>query len=86
MIDRLIYLAEIYYVVWWTVLFLVLPLGATSYAEAGIAVTDGGDPGAPVDPRLKWKFWTTTWVSTVLFAFGCAACALHLVHLPTLPG
>jgi predicted secreted protein len=86
MIDRLIYLAEIYYVIWWTVLFFVLPLRVTSYAEAGIAVTDGGDPGAPVDPQLKKKFWTTTWVSAVVFAVGYVVWALHLVRLPNLPG
>ncbi len=86
MIDRLFHLFEIYYVIWWTVLFMVLPLRVTSYAEAGIAVTDGGDPGAPVDPRLKWKFWTTTWVSAAVFGVGYVVWALHLVRLPTLPG
>ena len=58
----------IYLVIWWTVLFAVLPLGTTSYAEAGIEVKDGGDPGAPVDPKLKRKFFTTTWISAVVFS------------------
>jgi len=77
-------LFEIYYVIWWTVLFVILPLGVTSYAEAGIKVTDGGDPGAPVNPRLKRKFWTTTWVSAVVFALGYAVWAQHWLHLPNL--
>ena len=45
----------IYLTIWWTVLFVVLPLGVTSHAEAGIDRGDGGDPGAPVDPKLKKK-------------------------------
>jgi predicted secreted protein len=75
----------IYLIVWWTVLFAVLPLGSKTYAEAGIEVTDGGDPGAPIDPKLKQKAWTTTWVSAVLFAIGYAVYALHLIHLPDIP-
>ncbi len=76
----------VYLVVWWTVLFAVLPLGTTTYAEAGIDVKDGGDPGAPVDPKLKQKFITTTWVSAIVFAIGCVVYALHLIKLPNYPG
>ena len=45
-----------YLIIWWVVLFAVLPLGTISHAEAGIDKGDGGDPGAPVDPKLKRKF------------------------------
>ena len=85
MIGRLFYLFEIYYVIWWTVLFIVLPLGVTSYAEAGIKVTDGGDPAAPINPKIVKKFLTTTWVSAVVFAIGGVVVGLRLVHLPSLP-
>ena len=57
-----------YLVIWWTVLFAILPLGSRSYHDAGIKVTDGGDPGAPVNPNLKRKFFTTTWVAAICFA------------------
>ena len=53
--------------IWFTVLFAVLPLGNVSYAEAGVD-PQGGDPGAPVNPNLKRKFITTTWVSAIVFA------------------
>ncbi|HLY79716.1 MAG TPA: DUF1467 family protein, partial [Caulobacteraceae bacterium] len=56
----------IYLIVWWVVLFSVLPVGVISHAEAGIKTPGGGDPGAPVNPRLKRKFITTTWVSALL--------------------
>jgi predicted secreted protein len=75
----------IYLIVWWTVLFCILPLRTTTYAEAGIEVTDGGDPGAPIDPQLKWKAWTTTWVSAIVFAIGYGVYALHIIHLPDIP-
>jgi predicted secreted protein len=58
----------VYLTIWWTVLFAVLPLGSQSHAEAGIDLGDGGDPGAPVNPNLKRKFFTTTWVSALVFA------------------
>ena len=75
----------IYLTIWWTVLFAVLPLGTKTYAEAGIEVTDGGDPGAPVDPKLKKKFLTTTWISAIVFAVLWAVLRFHLVTLPRLP-
>jgi predicted secreted protein len=76
----------IYLTIWWTVLFVVLPLGVTSHAEAGIDRGDGGDPGAPVDPKLKKKFFTTTWIATVVFAILWIVVHFHLVELPNFPG
>jgi predicted secreted protein len=69
----------IYLTIWWTVLFAVLPLGTVTHAEAGIDKGDGGDPGAPVDPKLKRKFITTTGVSTLIFAVVWAT--LHFGHI-----
>jgi predicted secreted protein len=63
------------------VLFAVLPLGTTTYAEAGIEVKDGGDPGAPVDPKLGRKAFTTTWVSAIVFLVGYLAFRFHLIPL-----
>jgi len=75
----------IFLTIWWTVLFAVLPLGVISHAEAGIDKGDGGDPGAPVDPKLKRKFLTTTWISAVVFAVLWLVLKLHLISLPSLP-
>ena len=72
----------IYLILWWTVLFAVLPLGTITHAEAGIDKGDGGDPGAPVDPKLKRKFFTTTWVSAVVWLILFAVIKLNLVQLP----
>ena len=75
----------VFLTIWWTVLFAVLPLGVTSHAEAGIDKGDGGDPGAPVDPKLKKKFFTTTWISVLVFAVIWAIIHFGLVKLPALP-
>jgi predicted secreted protein len=56
-----------YFVVWWTTLFAILPLGVQSHHQAGVDVPGGGDPGSPVDPKLKRKFITTTWVSAIVW-------------------
>ena len=75
----------IYLTLWWTVLFSVLPLGVVSHAEAGIDKGDGGDPGAPVDPKLKKKFVTTTIVSTILWVILFLVLHFKLVTLPPVP-
>ena len=75
----------IYFTIWWTVLFSVLPIGVTIHAEAGIDKGDGGDPGAPVDPKLKKKFVTTTIVSTILWVILFLVLHFKLVTLPPVP-
>ena len=75
----------VYLTIWWTVLFAVLPWGIQSHAEAGIDPGDGGDPGAPVNPRLLKKAITTTWVSAICFVLLWLVLHFHLVTLPNLP-
>lgn len=41
----------IYFVIWWTTLFAVLPFGVRSQREAG-EVSPGSDPGAPAIARI----------------------------------
>jgi predicted secreted protein len=49
----------VYFVVWWIVLFAILPFGVTSQSESG-DMTPGTDPGAPTAPKLAKKaLWTT---------------------------
>jgi predicted secreted protein len=77
---------SVYLVIWWTVLFAVLPLGSQSHHEAGLKVPGGGDPASPVNPRLLKKFITTTWVAALVFAVVFVCMQFHLVRLPELPG
>jgi predicted secreted protein len=75
----------VFLTIWWTVLFAVLPLGTVTHAEAGIDKGDGGDPGAPVDPKLKKKFFTTTWISAIVFAILLGVIHFKLIKLTGLP-
>ena len=77
--------AAVFLTIWWTVLFAVLPLGTKTYAEAGLDVTDGGDPGAPVNPNLKKKFITTTWISASIWLVLMLVLKFGLITLPSLP-
>ncbi|HYF23449.1 MAG TPA: DUF1467 family protein [Caulobacteraceae bacterium] len=75
----------IYIVCWWVVLFAVLPLGMQSHHEAGTHPNDGGDPGAPVNPNLKRKLITTTWVSAILWAAVMAVVLTGVLPIERLP-
>ena len=57
--------AAIYFIIWWTVLFTMLPIGVRSHAEAGTEVEAGNDPGAPVAHALWFKVMLTTIVTTI---------------------
>jgi predicted secreted protein len=59
-------IAAIYFIIWWTVLFAVLPWGVRSQRESG-EVAPGTDPGAPSVPALGRKVIWTTLVSAALF-------------------
>jgi predicted secreted protein len=75
----------VYLVIWWVVLFAILPLGVRSHHEEGIEVPGGGEPASPVDPKLKKKFLTTTWVSAIVVALLWAVLHFGLVPLPEFP-
>ncbi len=62
----------IFFVLWWIVLFAVLPFGVRSQREAGEEIA-GTDPGAPSLPGMLRKVIWTTAISLVLFAIGTAA-------------
>jgi len=57
----------IFFIIWWVVLFTVLPWGIRSQAETG-EVVPGSDPGAPAMPKLKSKLVWTTLVAAIVFA------------------
>lgn len=55
----------LYVIVWWTVLFAVLPIGTKPLADADL---DSGWRGAPEQPRMGRKVLWTTVAATVLWA------------------
>ena len=54
----------LYTLIWWTVLFAVLPVGTRPVAEAD---PDTGWRGAPARPLMLRKLLATTLVSAVLW-------------------
>lgn len=70
----------IYVVLWWTVLFAVLPFGVRSQEQHG-EVVPGSDPGAPAVPRLALKAMWTTLVTTVVFLVFFVAYSRKLIDL-----
>ncbi|HWB43814.1 MAG TPA: DUF1467 family protein [Hyphomicrobiaceae bacterium] len=62
----------IYIVIWWTVLFAVLPIGVRTQEEDGSTVP-GTPESAPARTRLLRIALLTTAISLVLFAAGWAA-------------
>ena len=56
----------IYFIIWWVVLFAVLPWGVRSQEESD-EVVPGTDPGAPATHRIWMKLIWTTVVASVVF-------------------
>jgi predicted secreted protein len=73
----------IYFVVWWVVLFAVLPWGVHRQDESG-EIAPGTDPGAPSFPQLKRKMIWTTIVATIVFTAWYVAYTNQLVTLDQL--
>jgi predicted secreted protein len=57
----------LYFIIWWTFLFAVLPFGVHSQHEMN-DIVPGSDPGAPARPRLLLKVLATTIVAGVVWA------------------
>ncbi len=68
----------IYFIIWWVVLFAVLPWGVRSQGESG-AVTPGTDPGAPAVHKVWIKLLWTTVIASVVFGILAAVYELGLI-------
>ena len=68
----------IYFIVWWTVLFAVLPWGVRSQEESG-EISPGTDPGAPAVHKVWIKLLWTTVIASVVFGILAAVYKLGLI-------
>jgi predicted secreted protein len=75
----------IYIVLWWTVLFAVLPIGVRTQSEDG-SVVPGTPESAPTAPRLIRVVVLTTLISGLLFAAAWAAVRYGWIDLTQLIG
>ena len=71
----------IYFLIWWIVLFAVLPWGVSAQGEES---PPGTDPGAPTVPRLRAKLIWTTIVASVVWAICWMVYVNGLVSLDSL--
>jgi len=69
--------AVVFAIVWWLVLFMVLPFGAAPPAE----VEPGMATSAPAKPRLAVKMAITTVLAALLTALIAWAFDSGLIHL-----
>jgi predicted secreted protein len=76
--------AAIYFLIWWIVLFAVLPFGVRNPAEEGVEVETGNDPGAPTVLGMRTKLIWTTVIATILFAICWVVYVYKLVTLDDL--
>lgn len=58
----------VYFMMWWIILFVMLPFGMRQTQEEAGEVVPGSEPSAPVRPRFLRVIVLTTIVTTVLFA------------------
>ena len=68
----------VWLIIWWLVLFLILPIGIRGQAEEG-DIVKGSEPGAPHTLNIKRKFIQTTVIATVLWLLTCALILSGLV-------
>ena len=76
----------IYFITWGVCLFVVLPFGVKNAHEAGEAVEQGNEHGAPVKPMLLRKIVATTVLSAIVFAFIYGQVTYRWIGFDDIPG
>ena len=75
----------IYFIIWWLVLFIVLPFGIRNAHETGEIVEEGNEPGAPINPRIVQKAVVTTILATAVFSVFYLAITRGWLNHDSLP-
>jgi predicted secreted protein len=75
----------IYFIIWWVVLFAMLPIGVRTSEEAGEKASPGTAESAPHMPNLLPKMVATTVLSTIIFAALYAIIVHHVITLDDIP-
>lgn len=80
----LVFAIATYFIIWWIVLFAMLPIGVRTQAEEG-EVSPGTAESAPQHPNLRPKIVATTLVSVIIFAGVYAIVTHHAITLDDIP-
>ncbi len=70
----------VFVVIWWLVLYMVLPFGVRGQWEAGGAEA-GTEPGAPVQHNLVRKLMITTGIAVVLWSIVWSVVEFEIITL-----
>jgi predicted secreted protein len=81
----LTFAVAVYLIIWWTVLFAVLPIGVRTQGEDG-TIVPGTPESAPTAPRLLRVVLLTTVISGVVFATLWALINYGIVDMNALLG
>jgi predicted secreted protein len=81
----LAFAAAIYFIIWWIVLFAMLPIGVRTSEEAGEKASPGTAESAPHMPNLLPKMVATTVVSSIIFAALYAIIVHRVITLDDIP-
>ncbi len=58
----------VYFMIWWIVLFAVLPFGRPQTQDEAGDIVPGSEPSAPTRPRFLRVFVWTTIIATAIFS------------------
>jgi predicted secreted protein len=75
----------LYFIIWWVVLFAMLPIGVRTSEEAGEKASPGTAESAPHMPNLLPKMVATTVVSSIIFAALYAVIVHRVIALDDIP-
>jgi predicted secreted protein len=81
----LAFAAAIYFIIWWVVLFAMLPIGVRTSEQGGEKASPGTSESAPHMPNLLPKMVATTVLSTIIFAALYAIIVHHVITLDDIP-
>ncbi|MEX0955782.1 MAG: DUF1467 family protein [Rhizobiaceae bacterium] len=76
--------AAIFFIIWWVVLFVALPIGLRTQDEDG-DVTLGTTPSAPRGPHMARALLLTTVIAAAVFGLLYVAVAVYGLGLDDLP-
>ena len=80
----LVFAISMYVVIWWIVLFAMLPIGVRTQEEEG-EVSPGTAESAPHMPNLLPKMLATTIVASVVFAVVYVIIVHRVITLDQIP-
>ena len=81
----LFFAVSMYLVIWWIVLFAILPIGVRTSEEEGEKVVPGAVESTPHVPNLLPKMVATTVVSSIVFAVLYVIIVHHVITLDDIP-